>query len=116
MVDEGWSENFSSPSNNRSKPIYSEHDLKMTSLSLGWAMLICCGIGLVGNVLSIKIFSHRSMRSSVNVLLTGLSGIDFFMLLLVIPVITVYIMLFLFLLVTEVASVEYFFRFLYYHA
>src|SRR5688572_3562096 len=39
-------------------------------------MLALCVIGACGNVLSIMIFTRRSMRSSINVLLTGLSIVD----------------------------------------
>lgn len=44
-------------------------------------MLLLCCVGSVGNFVSILIFTRRSMRSSINVLLSGLSGVDFSVLL-----------------------------------
>lgn len=39
-------------------------------------MCTLCIVGAFGNVLSIMVFTRPSMRSSINVLLTGLSVVD----------------------------------------
>lgn len=49
-------------------------------------MLFCCILGIFGNAMSVLIFTRPVMRSSINVLLTGLSLIDLLMLATSIPV------------------------------
>lgn len=50
-------------------------------------MVVLCFIGLLGNLLSVYVFSRKNMRnSSINILLTGLSVTDFFLLLVVVPI------------------------------
>lgn len=55
------------------------------SCVLSWVMLVFCVFGVVGNIVSIYIFRHRTMRSAINILLTGLSVIDLAMVILVVP-------------------------------
>jgi hypothetical protein len=43
-------------------------------------MIGLCVVGMCGNSLSIYVFSRKSMRSSINVLLLGLSTIDLLLL------------------------------------
>lgn len=50
------------------------------------SMLVVCWFGFYGNIVSLLIFTKKSMRSSINVLLTGLSVIDTFLLLTSLPV------------------------------
>jgi hypothetical protein len=47
---------------------------------------ICCLFGLYGNIVSTLIFMHPIMRSPIDVLLTGLSMIDLFLITFAIPV------------------------------
>uniref|UniRef100_A0A914W6Y9 G-protein coupled receptors family 1 profile domain-containing protein n=1 Tax=Plectus sambesii TaxID=2011161 RepID=A0A914W6Y9_9BILA len=49
-------------------------------------MIALCVVGVCGNSLSIYVFSRKSMRSSINVLLLGLSIIDFLLLIAIIPI------------------------------
>lgn len=49
---------------------------RMFSFVCSIIMLILCCVGSVGNTLSMNIFTNRSMRSSINVLLSGLSAVD----------------------------------------
>lgn len=56
------------------------------SLTLATIMFSLCFIGVFGNIVSMVIFSRRSMRSSINVLLWGLSLIDLFVLVFAVPV------------------------------
>lgn len=52
----------------------------------GVIMLISCLVGFYGNLMSIAIFCHSSMRAPINVILTALSIIDTALISLSIPV------------------------------
>lgn len=60
----------------------SEHSevLLNSSFYCACIMIALCIIGICGNLLSIYVFSRKCMRSSINVLLLGLSIIDFLLL------------------------------------
>lgn len=74
--------NSNSTSNLTDITVYHDH----FTFARGVVMLVLCVFGLYGNVISILIFTRSSMRSSINVLLSGLSIIDMFLLLMCIPV------------------------------
>ena len=60
---------------------------QMSSFYCACIMVALCVLGLIGNWLSVYVFSRKSMRcSSINVLLTGLSATDFLLLLIVVPI------------------------------
>ncbi len=56
------------------------------SLILGCCLICVSVIGVIGNVISIFIFSNSAMRSSINILLAGLSSIDLVLLILMVLV------------------------------
>ncbi len=56
------------------------------SLILGCCLLCVSVIGVIGNVISIFIFSNVRMRSPINILLAGLSSIDMALLILMVLV------------------------------
>lgn len=55
------------------------------SFALSCVVLAFCVIGAITNFISIVIYSHPAMRSSINVLLTGLSVIDMFLCICAVP-------------------------------
>ncbi len=60
---------------------------EMSSFYCACIMACLCLIGLLGNLLSVYVFSRKTMRtSSINILLTGLSLTDFVLLLIVVPI------------------------------
>lgn len=58
---------------------------RQISFAIAWLTLALCIFGLIGNVCSIVIYAHPSMRSPINVLLMGTSYIDFILSLLSVP-------------------------------
>lgn len=65
---------------------YLAEETHADSFTIAIIMFILCILGISGNIISMIIFSRRSMRSSINVLLTGLSVIDFLVLIFAAPV------------------------------
>lgn len=59
--------------------------IHMDSMALTVCMFILCIVGLIGNIVSLIVFNKPSMRSSINVLLAGLSALDLAVLILSIP-------------------------------
>lgn len=67
-------------------PVNPEEEFKAVTLGVFLITLALCLIGIYGNIISIVIFAQPMMRSSINILLTGLSSIDLGILILAIPV------------------------------
>lgn len=64
-------------------------DIDTWILCLQWAYFPIVGIGLFGNFISFLVYTQKHMRkSSIGMLLCALSFVDFFLLILVIPVFT----------------------------
>lgn len=60
--------------------------LTTTSFVCAVIMLIFCCVGVCGNLLSIYVYTRRTMTSSINVLLTGMSAVDLSVVVLAVPV------------------------------
>lgn len=62
--------------------------LSQVSFIMALIMIAFVAFGIVGNVVSVLVYTQPTMFSSINVLLCGLSSIDLALLVLVIPVYT----------------------------